>query len=133
DVLCCNQREWEALSDREETAWKVSILVVTDGSAGSTARFTLPSGDPGRVQMQAFPRSRLPADTNRAGEAFAATFVSTLVSEGWNPASGVIEARLVEQAMLRASAAAALTIGRTRFGFPELGAIDAALRVGTVS
>ena len=47
DVLCCNRREWEALEDREEVAWRVSILVVTEGPAGSSARFTTPQGEPG--------------------------------------------------------------------------------------
>jgi ribokinase len=132
DVLCCNLHEWETLLDREETAWKVSILVVTEGSTGSWARFTLPSGDPGRVHIHAFPRARPPADTNRAGEAFAATFVSSLLSQGWNPSSGVAERHLVEQAMLRSSAAAALTIEKTTFGFPGPEEIDAALQLGRV-
>ena len=34
DVLCCNRVEWETL-DSEEAGWLVSILVVTDGAAGS--------------------------------------------------------------------------------------------------
>ena len=130
DILCCNRQEWEALADREETAWKVSILVVTDGPAGAWARFTLPSGDPGRLQVPAFPRDRPPADTNRAGEAFAATFVSALLDHGWDPASGVAEPLLVQHAMLRASAAAALVLDRVDFGFPGPAEIDAAMQAG---
>ncbi len=132
DLLCCNRHEWETLPDREETAWKLSILVVTDGPAGAWARFTVPSGDPGRLQVPAFPRARPPADTNRAGEAFAATFASALLSHGWDPASGVAEPGLIQQAMLRASAAAALVLDRTDFGFPRPEEIDAALHAGRV-
>ena len=47
DVLSCNRREWETLEDREEVAWLVSILVVTDGPTGSTVRFTTPGGRSG--------------------------------------------------------------------------------------
>jgi ribokinase len=133
DVLCCNRREWDALIDREEAAWRVSILVVTDGPAGSWARFTGMEGDARSVRLPAFPRDRPPRDTNRAGEAFAATLVSTLLRDGWDPASGVAEESLMRQAMLRASAAAALVLDRADFGFPTLEDIEAALRAGRVS
>jgi ribokinase len=128
DVLCCNRREWEALGDREEAAWRVSILVVTDGPAGSWARFTGTDGDSKTIQVPAFPRDRPPRDTNHAGEAFAATLVSTLLREGWDPAPGVALESLVRHAMLRASAAAALVLDRVDFGFPTLEDIEAALR-----
>ena len=133
DLLCCNRQEWETLDDREEVAWRVSILVVTDGPSGSSARFTTPHGEPGAIRVPAFPRNRPPRDTNRAGEAFAATFISTLLSRGWQPASGVVAADLVRQAMIRASAAAALVLDRTDFGFPASEAIDIALRAGRVA
>ena len=38
DVLCCNRVEWESLEDRDEVAWQVSILAVTDGPRGSMVR-----------------------------------------------------------------------------------------------
>ncbi len=133
DLLCCNRQEWETLDDREEAAWRVSILVVTDGPSGSWARFTTPQGEPGTIRVPAFPRDRPPRDTNRAGEAFAATFISTLLSQGWQPASGVVAADLVRQAMIRAAAAAALVLDRTDFGFPAPEAIDIALRAGRVA
>ena len=38
DILCCNRAEWETLEDREMAGWQLSILVVTDGPAGSTVR-----------------------------------------------------------------------------------------------
>jgi sugar/nucleoside kinase (ribokinase family) len=133
DVLSCNRREWEALADREEVAWRVSILVVTEGPAGSSARFTTPQGEPGIVRLPAFPRSHPPRDTNRAGESFTACLVKTLLSEGWNPASAVTDERLMRYAMLRASAAAALVLDRVEFGFPEDEEIEAALRDGEVA
>jgi sugar/nucleoside kinase (ribokinase family) len=133
DVLSCNRREWEALADREEVAWRVSILVVTEGPAGSSVRFTTPQGEPGIVRLPAFPRTQPPRDTNRAGESFAAFLVKTLLSEGWNPASAVADECLMRHAMLRASAAAALVLDRVEFGFPDDQEIEAALRDGKVA
>ena len=98
DVLCCNRIEWEMLEDHEAAGWLVSILVVTDGSQGSTVRFTTPSGDSGLLRIPAFPRDRPPRDTNRAGEAFAATLIDSLLKEEWNSASGVVEERMIQAA-----------------------------------
>jgi ribokinase len=130
DILCCNRHEWESLEDREQVAWQVSILVVTDGSNGSIVRFMLPSGEPGRVRVAAFPRARPPKDTNRAGEAYASTLVSSLLDAGWTP--GVAEEELIRTAATRAAAAAALVLDRERFGFPGADEIDAAIRQGRV-
>jgi ribokinase len=132
DLLCCNRHEWEMLADREEVARRVPILVVTDGAEGSLARFHEPQGDLGTVRQPAFPRARPPADTNRAGETFAACLVATLLVGGWEPALAVVEPGLISLAMQRASAAAALTLDRTTFGFPREEQIDAALAAGRV-
>jgi ribokinase len=132
DVLCCNRREWESLEDREQVAWAVSILAVTDGPEGCAIRYTRPDGDPGRLRLPAFPRSRPPRDTNRAGEAFASTLVSSLLDGGWEPASGVVDEALIEQASRRASAAASLVLDRLDFGFPTASEIDTALAAGVV-
>jgi ribokinase len=130
DVLSCNRREWESLADREEVAWRVSILAVTDGPHGSRVRFTTPAGEPGLVTVPALPRSEPPRDTNRAGEAYAATLLTTLLDGGWSP--GVADEALVAHAAGRAAAAAALVLDRLDFGFPAAGEIDAALRAGRV-
>lgn len=130
DVLCCNRSEWERLDDREQVAWQVSILSVTDGPRGSEVRFTQPDGEAGRVVIPVFPRVHPPADTNRAGEAYAATLVTALLDLGW--AGGPCERSLVELAARRASAAAALVLDRVRFGFPTAGEIDEAIRHGVV-
>ena len=61
DLLCCNRQEWETLDDREEVAWRVSILVVTDGPAGSLARFTTPHGRSGHG-----PRAGVPSRPSAA-------------------------------------------------------------------
>lgn len=132
DVLCCNRQEWEALDDREETAWRVSILVITDGPLGASARFTQPDGDAGTVQVPAFPRDHPPRDTNRAGEAFAAALISTLLAEGWEPASGVVGESLVRNAMLRASVASSLVLDLQHFGFASPQEIDRVFRTGRV-
>jgi ribokinase len=132
DILCCNRREWETLPDQNEVAWLVSILAVTDGSAGSLIRFTTPSGEPGRLQVPAFPRQRPPRDTNRAGESYAAMLVATLLDRGWDASRGVIYKELIALAAKRASAAAALQLDLTQFGFPSAEQIDAALGEGRV-
>ncbi len=132
DVLCCNRVEWETLEDREEVRWQVSILVVTDGPRGSTVHYTKPDGDPGRVEVQAFPRHAPPRDTNRAGEAYGATFIASMLDQGWDCASGVAEDAMVRAAARRAAAAAALVLDRVEFGFPGAGEVDLALVAGCV-
>ncbi len=133
DVLSCNRREWEAMSDPEEVSRLVSIVIVTDGAAGSEIRSTEPNGEPACFHIPAFPRDHAPRDTNRAGEAFASTFVSTLLDSGWIAARRVVEASLIRMASERASAAAALVLDRLDFGFPSNEEIDAALHAGRVS
>jgi ribokinase len=132
DVVSCNRREWELLDDREEVAWQVSVLVVTDGENGSTVRFTTPQGEPGRLLVPAFPRDRPPRDTNRAGEAYAAALVATLLDHGWQAASGVVDPDLILLAAHRASAAAALVLDRVDFGFPSPAEVDRALEAARV-
>jgi ribokinase len=132
DVLSCNRREWENLPDREEVAWRLSVLAVTDGPAGSTVRFTTPAGEARQLCVPAFPRSHSPLDTNRAGEAYAATLINTLLDAGWSPRDGVAAESLVQRAAERASAAAALVLDRLNFGFPTPEEIDAVLRAGRV-
>jgi ribokinase len=132
DILCCNRREWEALSDQADIAWLVSILAVTDGSAGSVIRFTTPNGEPGRLQVPAFPRDRPPRDTNRAGEAYAATLVATLLDHAWDASTGVVAEELIRLAAKRASAAGALELDMVEFGFPTEEQIDSAIQAGRV-
>ena len=132
DVFCCNRIEWETIENREEVRWQVSILVVTDGPRGSTVRYTNASGDPGLIQVDAFPRTTAPRDTNRAGEAYAATFIASLLDHGWNAASGVVEEAIIRAAATRASAAAALELDRVEFGFPTDEEVDTALVAGRV-
>ncbi|MFI5459690.1 MAG: PfkB family carbohydrate kinase [Isosphaerales bacterium] len=133
DILSCNRMEWETLEDREEAGWQLSILVVTDGPHGSTVRFTTPAGDAGILRIPAFPRERPPRDTNRAGEAYAATLISTLLDQGWNAAGGIVEESLIRMAGERAAAAAALVLDRLEFGFPSPADVDAALDAGRVA
>lgn len=131
DLLACNRAEWEALEDREQVAWRVAVLAVTDGPAGAEVRFTAPDGEAGRVRVPAFPRDRPPRDTNRAGEAFAANLLLGLLEGGWAP--GVADPAVVLSAANRASAAAALVIDRDDFGFPTPAEIAAALEAGRVA
>ena len=130
DLLCCNRSEWERLEGREQVAWQVSILVITEGAEGSLARFTTEHGEPGEVRLPAFPRRSPPIDTNRAGEAFGARFAATLLEHGWKP--GVASPDLIREAALKASAAAALQLDLERFGFPDETAVNEAIRNGRV-
>jgi sugar/nucleoside kinase (ribokinase family) len=132
DILSCNRQEWDALADREEVAWQVSILIVTDGPDGSSVRYTNPTGEAERLQVPVFPRQHPPRDTNRAGESYAATLISTLLDHGWEAASGVVDSVWIGIAARRASAAAALQLDRADFGFPTEAEIDAALAAGSV-
>ncbi len=132
DVLCCNRLEWETLLDREDVGWKVSILIVTEGPVGSWTRFTGPTGETGIIRMPAFPRARPPRDTNRAGEAFASTVVSSLLREGWDPGPGVIDESQLHHALVRASVAAALVLDEERFGFPDADSIERTIHAGIV-
>jgi ribokinase len=132
DVLACNRSEWELLEDREATRWQLSVLAVTGGRDGSTVWFTTPEGDPGELHIPAFPRDRPPRDTNRAGETFAATLITTLLDHGWIAASGVVAPGLMRRAAERAAAAAALVLDHVGFGFPGQDEVDAALRDGRV-
>ena len=132
DVLSCNRREWEALETHDEVARLVSILIVTDGAAGSTVRFTTPGHMSGHLQVSPFPRDHPPRDSNRAGEAFGSTFIETLLDGGWNAALGTVETSLIRAAAERASAASALVLDLLDFGFPTSAEIDKALLAGRV-
>jgi ribokinase len=132
DVLACNRREWDTLDDREEVAWQVSILIVTDGPDGSVVRFTTTTGEAQQLRIPVFPRRGRPRDTNRAGESFAAAFLATLLDAGWDARSGVVDDPLIQKAAGRAAVAAALQLDRIEFGFPDDAEIDEALRIGFV-
>ena len=131
DILSCNRHEWESLEGREQVAWQVSLLAVTDGPRGSLIRYTTPDGEAGRLEMPAFPRNHPPLDTNRAGEAFGSALVETLLEAGWNPSGGT-DPDLVRLAAVRASAAAALILDHPDFGFPSSQEVDRAVEVGVV-
>jgi len=124
DILSCNIQEWGAVADREEIAWRVSILIVTDGPRGATIRHTLPDGNPRKRHIPAAQAASPPRDTNHAGEAFAAAFVQTLLEQRWDGSSGVIEPALVDLAAEHARAAGALVIERTGFSFPTPAEIE---------
>jgi ribokinase len=130
DVLSCNRREWESLSERDTVADRLSLLAVTDGPRGATVRYRSADGSTHRLGGPAFPRSRPPRDTNRAGEAFAATLLRSLLDAGWTP--GHADPEMIQAALLRASAAAALVLDLTGFGFPSDEEIDRALKAGIV-
>ena len=67
DVLCCNRIEWETLADREEVRGRVSIVVVTDGPRGSAVRYTKVGGEPGLLEIEAFPMNEATAGHQSGG------------------------------------------------------------------
>ena len=118
DVLCCNRGEWESLADREEVAWRVSIL----GGDRRTPRARWsgsprPRGRRGGSRSRPSPGLGRRATPTAAGEAFASELIATLLRAGWTP--GVTPPDLARLAADRASAAAALVLDRADFGFPD--------------
>lgn len=132
DILACNRREWEAIGATETLRERLALLSITDGERGATIWYRPDDGPLKPLHQPAMPRYAPPRDTNRAGEAFAATLVAALREGGWTPRPGCSEA-LVRRAGQRASAAAALVLDRERFGFPTARQIDQACRAGFVA
>ena len=127
DLLSCNRGEWETLPDRVTLLAQIPAVAITDGSHGATLHYKSANGPIG-LREAAFPRASPPVDTNRAGEAFGSTLVASLLDGGWTP--GPIAEGLAASAMRRASAAAALVLDRSDFGFPGRGEIDNAVSLG---
>jgi ribokinase len=134
DLVSCNEGEWQALhaTDRTRLSKSAAIQIVTDGPHGGKVHFHAP-GDREKTVLNydAFPRDEPPRDTNHAGEAFTATFLTELLEAGWRPACSVQPA-VVRAAAHRASVAAALVLDLECFGFPDRVAIDRALAAGRV-
>ena len=90
DVMSLNRREWEAIQDSEAILEKTSIVVVTDGPHGCRVFSRDDEGRPQSLAIPAFPRAAPPRDTNRAGEAFASSFLKVLLHENWQPGGVVV-------------------------------------------
>jgi len=130
DFLSCNRGEWRDLGDQVTALDRVAVVAVTDGSAGALVRFRNSGGGRDEIQVPAFPRVEPIRDTNRAGEAFASTLLFTLIESGWT--TGPVSADLIREAATRGSAAAALVLDRTDFGFATTREVDLAVRRGWV-
>jgi len=79
DALALNATEWAALGDREAIRSACPLVLVTRGTEGVTVHCRDPDGAPGAVDVPVPLVRTQAADTNRAGEAFAAGFVGALV------------------------------------------------------
>lgn len=130
DLICCNRLEWETLGECRAIERSTPIIATTDGANGCRIRFWDRDGVRREIIEPAFPRARPPRDTNRAGEAFASTLVTTLIEA--NATLDRIDPALIQAATIRASAAAALEIDLVRFGFPSRFAIDRAVQDGMI-
>ncbi|MHB1560417.1 MAG: PfkB family carbohydrate kinase [Isosphaeraceae bacterium] len=133
DILSCNRSEWSALEGREVAGDRIPIVAVTDGPRGIDLAFTTPESERMNQHVPAFTRAHPPRDTNRAGEAFGATLLATLVDSGWDGRMRAVEPARLTAATRRAAAAAALVLDRTDFGFPSREEIAAALEAGIVA
>ncbi len=133
DILSCNRSEWTALEGRQIPGDRIPIVAVTDGPRGIELSFSSLEGERTSLHVPAFARTHPPRDTNRAGEAFGATLLATLVDSGWDGRMRAIEPSRLAAAARRASAAAALVLDRTDFGFPSREEVDAAVEAGVVS
>jgi ribokinase len=131
NMICCNREEWSACAGRDQIAEKVDVLVLTDGPRGSSVRFRTPASGHDEVVVPAFPRAKPPSDTNRAGEAYASTFIQALWEAGWR--TGPLMEVVVRRAASRAAAAAAIVLDYNGFGFPSAGRIDDVLRAGIIT
>jgi ribokinase len=133
DVLCCNLHEWNSLHQdfRARLQEMVPLIAVTDGPRGVHIRGGGRHRNRFAFDIPAFPRAQPPRDTNRAGEAFAATLVGTLLNGGWQPRV-IRPTDELRRAAIRASAAAALVLDMEQFGFPTDAEIDAAVARGIV-
>lgn len=128
DFLSCNRGEWDDLGSQTAAVDRVPIVAITAGPRGAAVRFFDQAGQRCQLETPAWPRSGPIVDTNRAGEAFAATMLATLAAADWT--AGPVAADLVRMAARRGSAAAALVIGRGDFGFPSPAEIDRAVASG---
>jgi ribokinase len=124
-ILTCNSGEWSAIAHPNSIKDQVFVSIVTNGAAGSRVRYLSHGDNREEIHEPAFPRELPPADTNRAGEAYGATFVCALLDAGWTP--GPVDRATVRAAARRAAGAAALVLDRREFGFPEAREIDDAL------
>ena len=130
NFLCCNRQEWEAMADQEAVVDRIPLISITDGPAGGLVRYRDSSGTAKQHHEPAFPRDRPPRDTNRAGECYASTLISTLLDQDWSP--GPVRDDLIQTACRRAAAAAALVIDNERFGFPTPEQISQAIARGRI-
>ncbi|HEY3417826.1 MAG TPA: PfkB family carbohydrate kinase [Armatimonadota bacterium] len=111
--LTLNALEWAHLAGKERLRELVPVISVTDGPRGSRVFF---SGD--ELAITAIPRTQ-PANTNRAGETYGATFFRTLLRECPDfMRPGKMPASLVELAAQLATVQAARQLDLEGFAFP---------------
>ena len=130
DFLSCNRGEWDDLGDQAGALDRVPVVAITDGPRGAVVWFFDEAGQRNPLEVSVFPRTSPIVDTNRAGEAFASTLLATLVEASWTP--GPASADLIHRAAWRGSAASALVLGRSDFGFPTPDEVDRAIALGRV-
>jgi hypothetical protein len=112
DYLALNALEWSQLTDRERLQREVPVITVTEGARGN--RILLGGRE---IRIPAAPFDG-PADTNRAGETYGATFFRALRAAC--PAfPRDITAEAAENAGRLAAAQAAKQLALREFGFPR--------------
>lgn len=119
--LGLNESEWRGLAHRQQLLDAVPLVIVTRGRDGARLHFRVDSGERVALDCEAFRPELAPVDTNRAGETFAATFMTALFRH-WGPEAVRRETfprEAMAEAVTRASVAASLQLRMPRFGFPE--------------
>lgn len=134
DLLALNAAEWATLAPDDRQAFEASraTISMTRGPEGAEISWIDTRGRRDRHFEPAFPRSRPPVDTNRAGEAFAANLIRSFSEQGWSTDRQPLPTDVVRQAARHASAAAGLVIDMPRFGFPTLVEVTQAVRAGSI-
>ncbi len=124
DAIAMNRIEWRGAE--REIGERCPLVTVTRGPEGAAVRFRDESGALRWTEVPAAPVPVL-ADANRAGEAFAAGFLSALVERQWPEAMqrGRYNAEAVREAAWFGSLAAALELGIRELAFPSRDAIAA--------
>lgn len=112
DYLALNALEWAQLDSAEEMRRQVPVITVTEGARGS--RVLLGERE---IRIPAVPFEG-PADTNRAGETYAATFFRTLLAACPEFPRG-ITVETAEHAGRLAAVQAAKQLAMREFRFPR--------------
>lgn len=134
DLLTLNQQEWDAMSPACRQKWLNSqaTISITNGPIGAKISWIDRDGDRSEIVTDIFPRRSPPADTNRAGEAFASGLIRSFKEQGWGLTGFQFTSAFIREAAVQASAWAGLTVNMKAFGFPDESLVRETIREGSI-